>query len=251
MAGIRIATYNVRSARDDRRALTRVIRAIRPDVLCVQEAPALPGRRRRLVRDAGMTAAAGGRLAGVAVLTGPAVRVLHAEVHRLRWFPGLEPRAVAVAVVEKDGLRLVVCSFHLDLHHGARLRHAAQIVPIIGGLARTFGARAVLGGDVNEEPGGPTWRYLASRFTDCYAEAPKGAGGTYSARAPAKRIDGIFAAPELAVACCGAADAALPDLVAATDHRPVVADLRAWSPGTGPDTGFGAQSDSGPRTTRS
>ncbi|WP_285703716.1 endonuclease/exonuclease/phosphatase family protein [Microtetraspora sp. NBRC 16547] len=238
----------MRSARDDRRALVRVIRAIRPDVLCVQEAPALPGRRRRLARDAGMTIAAGerpvsARLAGVAVLTGPAVRLLHAEQRRLRWFPGLEPRAVALAVVEKDGLRLVVCSFHLDLHRGARLRHAAEIMPIADRLARLFGAHAVLCGDVNEEPAGPTWRYLASRFTDCYAKAPKGDGGTYSARRPAKRIDGIFAAPELTVARCGAADAAPADLVAATDHRPVVADLCGRRSGEG--TGEGPAERSG------
>ncbi len=213
----------------------RVVTAVRPDVLCVQEAPPLPGRRRRLARETGMAISAGGRLsgarlAGVAVLTGPAVRLLHAEEHRLRWFPGLEPRAVALAVVEKDGLRLAVCSFHLDLHHGARLRHAAEIVPITDRLARIFGAHAVLCGDVNEEPGGAAWRHLAGRFTDCYADSPKGEGGTFTARRPAKRIDGIFAAPGLAVVCCGAADAAPADLAAASDHRPVVADLYGGPP---------------------
>ncbi|WP_433348008.1 endonuclease/exonuclease/phosphatase family protein [Microtetraspora malaysiensis] len=220
----------MRAGRDDRRALVRVVNAMRPDVLCVQEAPRLPGRRRRLARETGLTIAAGGRasgarLAGTAVLTGPAVRVLHAAEHRLRWFPALEPRVVVFAVVEKGGLRLAVCCFHLDLHPGARLRHATEIVPIVERLARVFEARAVLCGDVNEEPGGPTWDYLDRRFTDCYGESPKGEGGTFTARRPAKRIDGIFASHGLAVACCGAADADPGDLMIASDHRPVVADL--------------------------
>ncbi|MFC7643570.1 endonuclease/exonuclease/phosphatase family protein [Streptosporangium lutulentum] len=36
---IRVASYNVRSMRDDTAALGRVITGLRADVLCVQEAP--------------------------------------------------------------------------------------------------------------------------------------------------------------------------------------------------------------------
>ncbi len=225
---IRVASYNVRSVRDDPRALVNVIRAMRPDVLCVQEAPRFlrwRRRRRELARGAGMTVAAGGRVGGVAVFAGPGVRLLHAEAHRLRWFFGLEWRAIAIAVVEKDGIRLAVASAHLDLSQGARFWHATQIVPLVEETAKRFGAKAVLAGDFNEQPADPTWRYLAERFTDGYATAPRGDGNTFSARDPAIRIDAIFAGQGLAVISCGAADADLADLATATDHRPVIAEI--------------------------
>ncbi|MGW5694584.1 endonuclease/exonuclease/phosphatase family protein, partial [Streptomyces asiaticus] len=38
-AVVRVLSYNIRSMRDDREALARVIRACAPDVVCVQEAP--------------------------------------------------------------------------------------------------------------------------------------------------------------------------------------------------------------------
>ncbi|WP_433497110.1 endonuclease/exonuclease/phosphatase family protein [Sphaerimonospora sp. CA-214678] len=232
---LRVATYNVRSLRDDRAALVRVIRAMRPDVLCLQEVPRLlhwRRRRRELAGDAGMSVAAGGRVGGVAVFAGPAVRLLHGSGHRLRWFAGLEWRAIAVAVVEKDGRRYAVCSAHLDLVAGARLRHVTEIVPILERTARGFGALPVLAGDVNEQPGEPAWRYLTGRYTDCFDHAAgtrdtPGDGATFPARDPSRRIDAVFAGAGLSVVSCGCPDVPPGDLSAASDHRPVVAELRA------------------------
>jgi endonuclease/exonuclease/phosphatase family metal-dependent hydrolase len=183
---LRVATYNVRSLRDDRDALIRVIRAMRPDVLCLQEAPRFAAwrrKRRLLARDAGMTVAAGDRAGGVAVLTGPGARILHARGHMLRWIPGLEQRAMAVAVVDKDGERLTVASAHLDLVPRARLRHAVQIMRILDGTARSSGAPAVLAADVNETPGQPVWSLLNSHYPDCLARSPGRNGGAVSAEA--------------------------------------------------------------------
>ena len=39
MATVRIMSYNIRSLRDDRAAVVRVIRDVDPDVVCIQEAP--------------------------------------------------------------------------------------------------------------------------------------------------------------------------------------------------------------------
>ena len=36
---LRVATYNIRALRDDRRAVVRVITALDADLVCVQEAP--------------------------------------------------------------------------------------------------------------------------------------------------------------------------------------------------------------------
>ncbi|MEU6413361.1 endonuclease/exonuclease/phosphatase family protein [Microbispora sp. NPDC046933] len=246
---LRVATYNVRGLRDDRRALVRVIRALRPDVLCLQEAPRLPGwrrERRALAHAAGLSVAAGGRVGGTAVLTAPAVRLLRGRGHRLRWFAGLEWRSVALAVVEKDGERYAVCSAHLDLLAGARLSHAVQILPLLERAAREFGAAPVLAGDLNEIPGAPVWRLLGGRYTDCFTvtrfSATQGAaprlaadgdhsraGATFPARDPRVRIDAIFAGPGLTVASYGGADVAAEDLAAASDHRPVVAEV-AFTP---------------------
>lgn len=263
---LRVATYNVRGLRDDRQALARVIRALRPDVLCVQEAPRLPGwrrQRRAFARAAGMSVAAGGRIGGTAVLTAPGVRLLRGDGHRLRWFSGLEWRSIALAVVEKGRERYAVCSAHLDLLAGARLRHAAQIVPILERAARESGAAPVLAGDLNEPPGAPVWRYLEGRYVDCFAAATSGGvpagdgsdagvsagegdvdalGATFPARRPRVRIDAIFAGPGLAVVSCGGG-AEPADLAAASDHLPVVAEIapvpvrppgehRPWSDGS-------------------
>ncbi|MEO3812345.1 endonuclease/exonuclease/phosphatase family protein [Sphaerisporangium sp. B11E5] len=227
---IRVGTYNVRSMYDDNAALTRVIRAMAPDVLCVQEAPRLLGWRRkraRLAGGAGLRVVSGLRAGGVAVLAAPDVRVLHAGGHLLRGFAGLERRGVALAVVERGGVRLTVASVHLDLSAPARLCHAAEIMSLAGRAAERFAAPLVLAGDVNEPPGGPVWRYLTRRLADCYPLAPRGDGLTFTARRPGRRIDAVFAAPALRVRSCGGVDTAAADLAAATDHLPVVADLLA------------------------
>ncbi|MEV0625551.1 endonuclease/exonuclease/phosphatase family protein [Nonomuraea wenchangensis] len=250
---VRIGTYNLHGLRDSLPALTRVIAGLRADVLCVQEAPRFGrwrARRRALAAAAGMRLATPGRLGGVAVLTGPRVRVLEARSHALRVFLGLELRGLAIAVVEAGGARLAVGSLHLDLHDPARVHHAAEAVALMERAAAPYGAAIVLGGDVNERPHQPAWRYLAGRLSDCYETAaasrlayeelpggrPEGrpversggrSGGlTFPAARPSARIDGVFAAPEARVLSCGGAEAAAADLAAASDHLPVVAELR-------------------------
>jgi endonuclease/exonuclease/phosphatase family metal-dependent hydrolase len=226
---VRVAGYNVRALRDDVPALLRVVRALRADVLCVQEAPRFlcwRRERRKLARAAGLIVAAGRRVGGVAVLTGPGVTVLADESRVLRRVPRLERRALAVAVVEVGGVRLAVGSMHLDLSATARLDHAHEILAHMDAVAARHGARVVLAGDVNEQAHQETWRHLAGRLTDCWSRAPRGDGHTYSARAPRMRIDAIFADPDVSVISCGGcADAAPADLAAATDHLPVVAEL--------------------------
>jgi endonuclease/exonuclease/phosphatase family metal-dependent hydrolase len=163
---IRVATYNLHGLRDDVAALTRVIAALHADVLCVQEALRFGrwrARRAALAASAGLTVATHGRVGGVAVLTGPRVRVLHAEHHALRAFRGLERRALAVAVVEPvrgdgGGARLAVGSFHLDLDQTARTCHVAEITALMEDVAARHGASIVLGGDLNEQDHQPAPR---------------------------------------------------------------------------------------------
>ncbi|GAA2695923.1 endonuclease/exonuclease/phosphatase family protein [Nonomuraea recticatena] len=225
---ITVGTYNVRGMKDDVAALVRVLGAMRADVVCVQEAPRFLGWRRdrmRLAEAAGLRVAAGRRLGSVAVFVAPGVRVLHTESRLLKIFLGLEIRAIAIAVVEVAGARFAVGSIHLDLDEAARLRHATEAVAMIEQVAARFDAAIVLAGDINEQDDKTTWRYIAARLSDCYPRAPKGNGMTFTARSPGKRIDAIFAAQGLQVAWCGGVEADPADLVAATDHLPVVARL--------------------------
>ncbi|GAA3555165.1 endonuclease/exonuclease/phosphatase family protein [Nonomuraea rosea] len=233
---IRVATYNVHGMRDSVPALSRVTAAMRADVLCVQEAPRFGrwrSKRAALAAAAGLRVATPGRLGGVAVLAGPRVTVLHAERHALRVFLGLERRGLAVAVLAAEGATLAVGSLHLDLNDPARLHHAAEAVALMEGVAARYGAAIVLGGDINERPHQPAWRYLAGRLADCHAVAPKGDavkpkgdGLTFPAKDPSARIDGVFAARETQVVSCGGVDTESTDLAAASDHLPVVAELR-------------------------
>ncbi|MEU0569996.1 endonuclease/exonuclease/phosphatase family protein [Nonomuraea sp. NPDC005983] len=210
-------------------ALVRVVTAMRPDVLCVQEAPRFVNwraRRRALAEACGLRVAAGGRLGGVAVLTGPRAEVLRAESRVLRVFAGLEVRALALAVVEVDRARLAVGSIHLDLHAAARLRHVTEVLAFAERTATRAGAALVIGGDVNEQADRPAWRYLTGRLADCYQAAPKGDGLTFSSTKPRRRIDGLFAGPGPRLLSCGGVDAAQDDLTRASDHLPVIAEFR-------------------------
>lgn len=228
VTGIRVGTYNLRGLRDDVAALVRVITAMRADLLCLQEIPRLAGwraRTGRLAARCGLRLIAGQGVTGVAVLAAPRVRVLHAESALLRVFLGLEPRGLAAAVARVDGATLAVGSLHLDLDGRARLHHAAEALERMRRLAAPYGAPVVLGGDVNENPDRPAWRYLAGRLTDCYAAAPRGDGLTFTSHTPGHRIDGLFATPGIRVLSCGGVNAPRADLAAATDHLPVVAEL--------------------------
>ncbi|RMI40487.1 endonuclease/exonuclease/phosphatase [Actinomadura harenae] len=228
---VRVVSYNIRSLRDDPDAVARVVRALRPDVLCLQEVPRFGSwwwQRRRLARACGMRVAAGRRACGLAVFTAPRVERVAREFHLLSRVPGLHRRALAVAVLRVDGVPLIAATTHLDLADEPRLRHAGEI------LARLERARArhrgplVLTGDINEEPGGQAWGRLVRHFQDAHAVAPDGDALTFSAADPARRIDGVFADRGVEVLGCGVpADPELADdYPKATDHRPVLARLR-------------------------
>ncbi|GAA3736407.1 endonuclease/exonuclease/phosphatase family protein [Salinactinospora qingdaonensis] len=227
---MRVLTYNVRGLRDDPRAVARVITACRPDVVCLQEAPRLAGwraGRRALARATGLVPAVNARVGGTAVFVRPGLVVLRAEHRVLRRYPWLHTRAVAIAVLADGRHRLTVASLHLDLHAGARLRHMAQVEPHLRRLARRYGAPLVVAGDCNEGPGAPARRLLGLFLDDAAELAPWGEAATFTARRPRHRIDVVFADPGVAVVRAGVPTALVPSgaLVAASDHRPVLAEL--------------------------
>ena len=67
MTSLRVLTYNVRSMRDDRSALGRVISSAAPDVVLVQEAPRFARWRSlcaQLARMSGLVVVSGGAQPG-------------------------------------------------------------------------------------------------------------------------------------------------------------------------------------------
>jgi endonuclease/exonuclease/phosphatase family metal-dependent hydrolase len=258
MVAVRVLSWNLHGMRDDRAAVLRVLRAVDADVVCLQEAPRRPStpgtrwRLRRLAAASGLRLVRGGReAAGNALLVSGRIEVVGAEAVRLpspRWVlrqrqgrrgrrPRLrigEQRGVVVAELRlpTDGsepgaaaTELVVAAVHLSLDGVERLRHVAMILELI---ARRPGRPVLIAGDLNELPDGPAWRVLAGVAADPRPGGPP----TYPAAGPQQRIDAILLSAGVTVAGYGdAADiaahpAAPADLAVASDHRPVVADLR-------------------------
>ncbi|TDD31160.1 endonuclease/exonuclease/phosphatase [Actinomadura sp. KC06] len=230
MPSVRLLSYNVRSLRDDPAAVARVVRALAPDVVCLQEVPRFWTwriQRRRLARACGLDIAAGRRACGLAVLAAPHVRRVAREFHLLTPDPGLHRRGLAIAVLEIGGARFLAASTHLDLRDGPRLRHVHEVLAHLARARDRHRAPAVLAGDVNEEPGGPSWTLLTDHFQDAYATAPSGDELTFSSRDPRRRIDAVFADREIEITACGVPtdEPLTADYPRATDHRPLLADL--------------------------
>ncbi|MFD0259532.1 endonuclease/exonuclease/phosphatase family protein [Kitasatospora indigofera] len=240
---VRLLSYNIRSLRDDRRALARVVRACAPDVVCVQESPRYwrpGGQAAWLARHTGTEIlAGGGRVAAGPLLLGrPGLDVLAVRDRLLPKTRGLHARGFATAVLRAGGgAPFSVTSCHLSLDPAERY---TQFELLPGQIAP--GEHGVIAGDFNEHPDGPGWQLLAGRFQDGHPTAPWGGTFTSVPDNPYQRIDAVFATPGVRVLACGVPHG-LPgvgeaDLRAATDHLPVLAVLEipaAGEDGPAPD----------------
>ncbi len=222
MTSIRVATYNVRDLLDDNAAAARTVRAIAPDVLCVQEFPRWVTSLRRMrafERETGMTWVGRSWLSGgTTIFTAERVPVAFRR-HRHLWVrPLRSPRGYALAGVRVEGMpEVVVGSIHLGLFPAERVRHARQI------LRRVAGDRpVVLAGDLNELDDGAALTELrtAGGLTVVSPPTP-----TFRASNPTRRLDVVLASRQLVPVDGPTVDLSVEDLVAASDHRPTWADL--------------------------
>jgi len=238
VARLRVASVNVRELLDDTSALRELLRTAAADVVCLQEVPThvLAGHRLGdLAAATGLWVAASGRAgAGTAVLTAARVDVRAGSVRELptaRW-RGRRPvrrRWTAEAVVRVPlaggwSLEVLVRSVHLGLEPGERFDHVTRLLPgtpVPGPCGPWSDAPLVLAGDLNEEPGGPVHQRLSTVLQDT-AEIAGQPFPTFPARAPRRRLDLVLVDRHLGVA--GVSTPA-GDVVAATDHLAVVADL--------------------------
>ncbi|MFJ5559228.1 endonuclease/exonuclease/phosphatase family protein [Streptomyces sp. NPDC093250] len=241
---LRVATYNIHAGagQDQVFDLDRTAAALRDlhaDVIGLQEVDVHWGARSAFVDEARALAEklrmrvffapiydlepAGEdgerRQFGVAVLSRHPV--LHADNHEITRLSTQTPDPVpapapgfAEVVVNVRGARVHVYSTHLDYRADPSIR-AAQVADMLDVLAADRGPR-ILVGDFNAEATAPElaplWRTLR--------DAAPGGGGTFPAADPVKRIDLVTVSPDVGVA------GARTVTTEASDHRPVVADLR-------------------------
>ncbi|ADU48482.1 endonuclease/exonuclease/phosphatase family protein [Intrasporangium calvum] len=218
---LRVMSYNVQDLTADRAAAARVVRAVRPDVLCLQEVPRRLTTELRLpsfARECGLYWS-GGRLGtgGTAILTALKARVHATGARRLPVRLPDRSRGLASARVSLPGQPPVtVISVHLSLRAEERVRHADLI------LSEPL-PRTVLAGDLNEGVDGRAHTRFAAHFS-----LASGGWPTFPSDRPRAALDVIFASADLATVEPAAAeldelDAA--DLAAASDHRPVWVDV--------------------------
>ncbi len=222
---LRLMTWNVRSLRDDRDAVVRVIGECAPDVLFVQEAPRFLRARSKLAaiaRESGLVVAASGRpAAAVAILTTLRMNVDSAASYQLSKTPGLHSRGVAVAQLSLGATRFTAASVHLGLKGDERQRHASEVLHLLAGAETEH--PAVIAGDFNERSDGPAWQAIGRNRTDVGAAADL---PTFSASDPRRRIDTIFTPEPWSVAPISPLEIVdESDLIRATDHRPVIVDV--------------------------
>lgn len=130
----------------------------------------------------------------------------------------------AEVVVRARGALVHVYSTHLDYRGDPSIREQ-QVAETLDVLEADVGAPRVLLGDFNAEPAAEEIPPLWTTLDDAHAEAGTGAGLTYPAELPDKRIDYAAVSEDVDVL-----DAYVPttELAAtASDHRAVVADIAA------------------------
>ncbi|WP_217164139.1 endonuclease/exonuclease/phosphatase family protein [Streptomyces sp. AC512_CC834] len=254
---LRIATYNIHAGTGsdgvfdlDRQAA--VLRALDADVIGLQEVDVHWSARSQgldvageLARRLGMrvsfapiysldpaTAGQPRREYGVAVLSRFPIRsATNHEITRLSTqdenpVPAPAP-GFGEVTLKVRGVPVQVFVTHLDYRADPAVR-VAQVADTRRIMARERaeqpGARQVLLGDLNAEHSAPELRPLWKELRDA---GPRNAG-TYPAEAPVKRIDYVAVGKGVRVH-----GAAVPREAAASDHRPVVADVSLARRGPG------------------
>lgn len=201
--------------------LHQVVRAADPDVVLVNESPKTPflwkRRSHRLAEQWDMRWVAGGRDAGSnMIVVGRGIRVRSTRSVVLRQPPFRPRRGIATAQFRTEGRLWGVVACHLGLDRERRVDEVERVLE----LADRVRGPVVLGGDLNEPPGGPAWQRLRQAG---FLDFGSNQWPTFPADNPQKRIDALLLRGGATVTHHG--DPGLPDelLSEASDHRPVLA----------------------------
>lgn len=223
MSGVplRVLSYNVHGLRDDRAALTGLVRDLAPDVVVVQEAPRRFRWRTRcasLADDFGMVVAVGGMPSlGNLLLVSLRVRVHESWCLRYPLTPGRHLRGAAFARCSVRGAQFTVSGSHLATDAHERPDQAARWKQELAAVEGSL----IAAGDLNEGPGGGAWRTVADGLTD--AAGVTSPALTFPATLPRLRLDGLFVSPDIRVERYEVVET--DQARRASDHLPVLAEL--------------------------
>jgi endonuclease/exonuclease/phosphatase family metal-dependent hydrolase len=130
-----------------------------------------------------------------------------------------ERRGMLRAEIEVDGKKINFVTTHLDYQYDdGRLFETEQLLRLLEGIP----GQLIVTGDFNDEPIGGAYKLMLMKFDDVWIQSKaKGAGLTFPADKPVKRIDYIF---------CRSADRtrvkkAWVVETLASDHLPLMAEV--------------------------
>jgi endonuclease/exonuclease/phosphatase family metal-dependent hydrolase len=250
---VRVMTYNAHGChgmdgRVSPRRIARVISTYAPDIVALQELDL--GRRRSRAED---QAAMIARELGLHLVFCPAIT--RGEEHyghallspwpieivkraRLPTDPGgwwTEPRVGLWACVRINGVTLNVVTTHLGLGRNERV---AQMQALLGDewLGEvTEREPCLLCGDLNAMPGSRPYALATKRLRDVQAADPNHRPlRTFSSARPLMRLDHIFVSEHFATTSVFVPRTDLTRV--ASDHLPLIADLRVATAGAGTST---------------
>lgn len=225
MFPLRVVVWNVHGFRAGVHPVTEAIAQLAPDLVLLNEAR-FRWRVHRAARNLGMRSHLGlvrGGAVPNAILVRPPWRFVESWVAPLSPTAGLKRRGVVAARIGRAGQRVMVVCTHLGVSDGERVRHAGEVTDMLAGAP----APLLLGGDFNEGPDGPASSWIAGRYWDAFARAGSGSGETFPARRPRARIDYLFVTEDVTLRTVRVGDA--PQMVDASDHRPLIADVEVGS----------------------
>jgi endonuclease/exonuclease/phosphatase family metal-dependent hydrolase len=238
---IRVLTYNIRSGNGDLARTAQTIRSLAPDIVGLQEVDVHWAERSGFADQAVLL----GEMLGMHVRFAPIYSLPSADsVKPARQFgvallsrypivgwkndtltrlstqaqnPSPAPApGLLEATIEINGAVVRVFDTHLDYRSDPRVRKQ-QVTEMLAYVGTASGPTLLLG-DLNATPDAAELQPLFEQLRDAWLTAAE-PGFTYPADMPAKRIDYVLASRHFRVR-----SASVP-ATAASDHRPVVADL--------------------------
>jgi endonuclease/exonuclease/phosphatase family metal-dependent hydrolase len=237
-APIHVLTYNIHAGKDAQQAdnlarIAALIDSAAADIVLLQEVDRRTqraggvdhfGELRRLTGMYGFFGKSldfqGGEY-GIAVLSRWPTDSVQAFVLKIdgppEGSPVYEPRSALHVRVHTPAGRLDVVNTHLDARASGAFRRQ-ELVAILAHMKQTVppGAPLLFGGDLNARPATDDVTAVAFALSDAFATCGTGAGETFPAHAPDRRIDYIF----FRSARCRTARVIETQ---ASDHRPMLA----------------------------
>jgi len=232
---LRVMTYNINYGSRGAAQIIKVVRAARPDVLCLQETRAyqkwpdpVPELQRLLpdwhmARGSEVTTLSrfpivAQRTHAMPIKTGRVILETQIAVKKRRFsvFNVHMSTASSGANYAESRLRQM---FGLPIYASSTADIRRRQTKILMSVTSKVSGSQIVMGDFNNPPRGLVYRELTGRFHDAFHAAGWGWGYTFRADLPVLRIDYIFLGPGIR------ASRSFVPAMSASDHRPLVAEI--------------------------